>query len=325
MNAVAYPALLGDVGGTNARFAWCSGAGSPPTHIRTLVCDHYPNLEAAIRDYLQQSGLANPQSAAIAIANPVTDDVVQMTNRDWSFSTRALQASLQLQKLRVLNDFTALALAIRGLPRSELFQIGGAPAIPNAAIGILGAGTGLGVSGLFPCGNSWTPIQGEGGHVTLSASNETEFRIIELLAKQFGHVSAERILSGPGLVALYTALCQLQGSVAAPDISAAGITDRALQQHEPLAQQTLELFAGWLGSVAGDLALTLGARGGIYIAGGIVPRWLGWFGESSFRERFEAKGRFKSYLQCIPVWVVTTPDAPALAGAAAALELGSEQ
>ncbi|MEK7811917.1 MAG: glucokinase [Pseudomonadota bacterium] len=325
MNTVAYPALLGDVGGTNARFAWCSAAGSPPIHIRTLACDHYPNLESVIRAYLQQTGLANPQSASIAIANPVTGDVVQMTNRDWSFSISALQKSLQLQKLRVLNDFTALALAIRGLPQSELFQIGGGLAVPNTAIGVLGAGTGLGVSGLIPCGNSWTPIQGEGGHVTLSASNETEFRIFELLAQQFGHVSAERILSGPGLVSLYGAVSQLQGSGVAPDISGADISDRALQQHEPLAMQTLELFAGLLGSVAGDLALTLGARGGVYIAGGIVPRWLGWFERSGFRDRFEAKGRFKSYLQSIPVWVVTTPDSPALAGAAVALELASEQ
>lgn len=324
MNNSAYPALLGDVGGTNARFAWCAAAGSELTHIQNLSCDDHPDLESVIRSYLQQTGLGDPRSAAIGIANPVTGDWVRMTNRDWAFSIQTLQKNLNLQKLLVLNDFTAVALALRGLPKSDLVQIGGGLAKSDCAIGLLGAGTGLGVSGLIPCGNNWTPIQGEGGHVTLSAGNETEYRVIDLLSAQFGHVSAERVLSGQGLVSLYTALCQLNGSSAAADITAADISKHALKLQEPLAMQTLEMFAGFLGSVAGDLALTLGARGGVFIAGGIVPRWLGWFERSSFRERFEAKGRFKTYLQSIPVWVVTTPTSPALAGAAAALLQSSE-
>jgi glucokinase len=324
MSHANYPALLGDVGGTNARFAWCLAPHAPITDVHTLACDHYEGLESAIRDYLKITGLGKPNAASIGIANPVTGDRVQMTNRDWSFSMSTLQENLGLNKLIVLNDFTAVALALQSIQKNDLHQIGGSEAVPNAAIALLGAGTGLGVSGLLPCGNAWTPIQGEGGHVSLTPSNEKEFRVIELLAKQFGHVSAERVLSGPGLSSLYQTLSMLNGNSTNAAILAADISDLALKQKEPLALETLQMFAGFMGSVAGDLALTLGARGGVYIAGGIIPRWLGWFENSSFRERFEAKGRFRSYLNPIPVWVISSTFSPAFIGADCALNQAAE-
>jgi glucokinase len=320
MNNSLYPALLGDVGGTNARFAWQAAAGSELTQVLSLPGDLYPSLELAIRAYLNQTGLPQPQSASIGIANPIAGDFVQMTNRDWSFSIQALQGSLKLRKLLVLNDFTAVALALPSLPSTDRLQIGGGEAVANSAIALLGAGTGLGVSGLIPAGSGWAPIGGEGGHVSLAPGNSLEFKVIEVLAKRFGHVSAERILSGPGLVNLYTALAELQGVKMLNIMTASDISDQALNKKHPLALQSMDIFAGLLGSVAGNLALTLGARGGVYIAGGIIPRWLGWFEQSSFRQRFEAKGRFQSYLQPIPVWVITTPVSPALSGVSIALE-----
>jgi glucokinase len=153
----------------------------------------------------------------------------------------------------------------------------------------------------------------------LAAQNDTEYRVIELIRQRYGHVSAERVLSGQGLVDLYLALRQLKKEAPVDVAGAAEITAWALQDKDPLALQSIEMFAGFLGSVTGDLALTLGARGGVYLGGGIVPRWLGWFETSNFRERFEAKGRFSTYLKDIPVWVINASESPALLGAARSL------
>jgi glucokinase len=179
----------------------------------------------------------------------------------------------------------------------------------------------LGISGLIPGYQSdhWLAISGEGGHATLAAQTDEEYRVIEIIRQRYGHVSAERVLSGQGLVDLYLALRQLQKQTPVNVKGAAEITAWALQDKDPLALQSLEMFTGFLGSVAGDLALTLGARGGVYLGGGIVPRWLGWFESSNFRERFEAKGRFSTYLKDIPVWVINAPESPALLGASRSL------
>jgi glucokinase len=184
---------------------------------------------------------------------------------------------------------------------------------------LLGAGTGLGVSGLIPCAGQWLPIAGEGGHVSLAAQTPEEFRVIERIRQKYGHTSAERVLSGQGLVDLCQALSQERGRT--PTLWSAGeISQAALKDQDPLCLACLDMFSGFLGSVAGDLALTLGARGGVYIGGGIVPRFLGWFETSSFRQRFEAKGRFAPYLSSIPVWVIRAEESPALLGAARALD-----
>ena len=317
----SFPRLLGDVGGTNARFGWQATADSGIEHVLVLPCAAHETLEAAIRTYLELKNLPMPREGALGIANPITGDEIRMTNHHWSFSISEMQRNLGLDRLNVINDFTALALALPSIPSAHLVQIGGTVAIPFAPKALVGAGTGLGVSGLLPtdANDHWVAIAGEGGHVTLAAQTETEYRVIELIRQRYGHVSAERILSGQGLVDLYLALRQLKKETPVDVAGAAEITAWALQDKDPLAQQSIELFTGFLGSVAGDLALTLGARGGVYLGGGIVPRWLGWFETSNFRERFEAKGRFKTYLKEIPVWVINAPESPALLGAARSL------
>ncbi len=316
-----FPRLLGDVGGTNARFGWQASAHSGIEHVLVLPCAAHDTLEAAIRAYLELKNLPMPRVGALGIANPITGDVIRMTNHHWSFSISEMQRNLGLSQLNVINDFTALALALPSIPSSQLVQVGGQTAQPFSPKALIGAGTGLGVSGLLPtdADDHWVPIAGEGGHVTLAAQNDTEYRVIELIRQRYGHVSAERVLSGQGLVDLYLALRQLHKEAPVDVAGAAEITAWALQDKDPLAMQSINMFAGFLGSVAGDLALTLGARGGVYLGGGIVPRWLGWFETSNFRARFEAKGRFKTYLQDIPVWVINAAESPALLGAARSL------
>jgi glucokinase len=317
-----FPRLLGDVGGTNARFGWQANAHSSIEHVLVLPCAAHETLEAAIRTYLEVKSLPMPRAGALGIANPITGDAIRMTNHHWSFSISEMQRSLGLQQLNVINDFTALALALPSIAKDNLVQVGGTVAQAYAPKALIGAGTGLGVSGLIPtdANDHWVAIAGEGGHVTLAAQTESEYRVIELIRQRYGHVSAERVLSGQGLVDLYLALRQLQKQQPVDVAGAAEITAWALQDKDPLALQSIEMFAGFLGSVTGDLALTLGARGGVYLGGGIVPRWLGWFETSQFRERFEAKGRFKAYLKDIPVWVINAAESPALLGAARSLQ-----
>ena len=316
-----FPRLLGDVGGTNARFGWQASAHTGIEHVLVLPCAAYDTLEAAIRTYLELKNLPTPRACALGIANPITGDVIRMTNHHWSFSISDMQRSLGLAQLNVINDFTALALALPSIPLENLVQVGGTAAQAFAPKALIGAGTGLGVSGLLPtdANDHWVAIAGEGGHVTLAAQNDTEYRVIELIRQRYGHVSAERVLSGQGLVDLYLALRQLKKGAPVDVAGAAEITAWALHDKDPLALECIEMFAGFLGSVAGDLALTLGARGGVYLGGGIVPRWLGWFETSHFRERFEAKGRFSAYLKDIPVWVINASESPALLGAARSL------
>jgi glucokinase len=317
-----FPRLLGDVGGTNARFGWQANAHSGIEHVLVLPCAAHETLEAAIRTYLELKSLPMPRAGALGIANPITGDVIRMTNHHWSFSISEMQRSLGLQQLNVINDFTALALALPSIAKDNLVQVGGTVAEAYAPKALIGAGTGLGVSGLMPtdANDHWVAIAGEGGHVTLAAQTESEYRVIELIRQRYGHVSAERVLSGQGLVDLYLALRQMQKQQPVDVAGAAEITAWALQDKDPLALQSIDMFAGFLGSVTGDLALTLGARGGVYLGGGIVPRWLGWFETSQFRERFEAKGRFNAYLKDIPVWVINAAESPALLGAARSLQ-----
>lgn len=322
-NPAAYPRLLGDIGGTNARFGWQAAEGAAISQVQVLPCAEHASLLDAVQSYLQQQGLTVPDCAAFGIANPVTGDQVAMTNHHWRFSVSALREGLGLARFLLLNDFTALALSLTQLPPEQKRAIGGGQAAPDAAIGLIGPGTGLGVSGLLPLGyqNKWLPISGEGGHVSLSAATALEFAAIELLRKRYGHVSAERVISGAGLVDLYHALCELKDGQGREITTPAEVLARAQQLPESTANEALDMFCGFLGSVAGDLALTLGARGGIYIGGGIAPRLGERFAASPFRARFEDKGRFKAYLKDIPTWVIHSPVSPALQGASQALSL----
>lgn len=322
-NPAPFPRLLGDIGGTNARFGWQQAESEPISHVQVLPCAEHASLLDAVKTYLRQQGLSAPPCAAFGIANPVKGDQVAMTNHNWQFSINALRVGMGVERFLLLNDFTALALSLTLLPEAQKRAVGGGHATPNAAIGLIGPGTGLGVSGLLPLGhqNKWIPIAGEGGHVTLSATTALEFSVLQHLQKRYGHVSAERAISGTGLVDLYNALSDMNGDRGRQIATPAEVMAHA--QEEPLstANQAVDMFCGFLGSVAGDLALTLGALGGIYIGGGIVPRMGERFDASPFRERFEDKGRFKSYLQNVPTWVILSPVSPALQGASQALTL----
>lgn len=320
-NSPLAPRLLADVGGTNARFAWQAAAGAPIEDQITLPCADHVTIEAAIRAYLDRIDRPRPRACAIAIANPVHGDRVQMTNHHWSFSISALQQALGFDCLRLINDFTALALALPGLAPEQLYQVGGGQALPDTAIGLLGPGTGLGVSGLVPDGRGgWLPLQGEGGHVSLAPVTQREQIVVDHLIQRYGHASAERAISGMGLVDIHRALCLADGELPPEGWTAAEVSSAALSGHDSRCAESLAMMCALLGSVAGNLALTLGAKGGVYIGGGIVPRLGEWFVNSPFRARFEAKGRFQSYLAGIPVWVITASQSPALDGAARALD-----
>ena len=309
--------LVGDIGGTNARFGLVSPDGDV-LHSRVLADTDYPGIAEAIDAYLaDRGGLPRPRRGAIAIASPVTGDEVRMTNHPWTFSISGLRARQRFHQLLVINDFTAQALALPHLKDGDRLVIGGGSAQPGFPIGVLGPGSGLGVSGLVPSGKKWVPLAGEGGHATMPPYTDRESAALGAMRRHFDHVSAERVLSGPGLVNLYNALAEVDG-VPARQYTAAQITDAATGEDDALCRETTEMFCAMLGTVAGNLALTLGAKGGVYIGGGIVPRLGERFAVSQFRERFAAKGRFRDYLAAIPTFVVTHP-LPAFLGCAAAL------
>ena len=307
--------LIADIGGTNARFALVDGQGrvGEPMVVR---CAEHPGPAEAARAVLAAHGIADrPVRGAFCVACPVTGDVVNLTNSAWHFSIEQVRNALGLERLQVINDFTAVALSVRHVGPEHLLKVGGGSAVEGAPIAVLGPGTGLGVSALVPdSSGQWVALATEGGHATLAATDAREDAVLERLRRRFGHVSAERVLAGAGLVNLYEALADLHGVsplYTAPD----AVSQRALDGSDPLCRETLELFFAMLGTVAGNLALTLGARGGVYLAGGILPRMRDAFAQSSFRRRFEDKGRFRDYLAPIPAWLVVHPQ-PAFAGLA---------
>jgi glucokinase len=314
--------LLADVGGTNVRFGWQGRRGAAIDDIAVLPCADYASLSDAIGAYLQRLDRAAPAHCAIAIANPIVGDTVRMTNRSWTFSIAALKAHHGFERLLLLNDFSALALALPSLRADELRQVGGAAPLPDAARALIGPGTGLGVSGLLPDGaGGWVALEGEGGHGTMAARTPREQSVLQWLDRRYGHASAERAVCGQGLVDLHHALTELDhgGSAATPLRDAADVTAGA-EQGDPVCREAVALFCAFLGTAAGNLALTLGSRGGVYIGGGIVPRLGPLFDASPFRERFEAKGRFRGYLSTMPVFVIQATRSPALLGAANALD-----
>lgn len=317
------PKLIADIGGTNARFALESERGRFDA-IQVLKCADYPTMSDAIRAYLHHpdavaAGADKVKMAGIAIANPITGDVVQMTNHHWSFSISAVEAEFRFSPLVVVNDFTALAMALPHLDDTQKYQVGSGTAQPNAAIGLLGAGTGLGVSGLIPLadGKHWVALDSEGGHTSFSPTNQREIDILQFALKKYAHVSSERFMSGSGLQLIYQALAARAGR-SDSDIDIPEITRRGLSGECTLCAETLATFCEMLGSMAANLAVTLGSKGGIYIGGGIVPRLGKFFDQSNFRKSFVNKGRFAQYLSAIPTFVITEPF-PAFIGISAIL------
>ena len=316
-DAVGETWLVADIGATNARF----GLVSPKRvvlHTRTLAVADHPTIADAIGIYLgERVALPMPHQGALAIASAITGDRVAMTNHPWSFSISALKSQFGFDRLEVINDFTALALALPHLSPADRQPVGGGDPVTGTPIGVLGPGSGLGVSGLVPSRAEWISLSSEGGHATMAPASDRESAVLDHMRRHFDHVSAERVLSGPGLVNLYNTLAALDG-VSSRGYTAAQITDPGIGAADPLCAEATSLFCAMLGTMAANLALTLGARGGIYIGGGVVPRLGQRFAESPFRARFEAKGRFSHYLAAIPTWVVTHP-LPAFLGCAAVL------
>ncbi|MEM5424119.1 bifunctional transcriptional regulator/glucokinase [Paraburkholderia sp. BR14263] len=310
------PRLLADIGGTNARFALETGPGEIG-QVRVYPCAQYPGVAEVIQQYLKDNKIGRVNHAAIAIANPVDGDQVRMTNHDWTFSIEATRRSLGFDTLLVVNDFTALAMALPGLTDSQRVQVGGGQRRQNSVIGLLGPGTGLGVSGLIPADDRWIALGSEGGHASFSPQDEREDIVLQFARKKWPHVSFERVCAGPGLELIYRALAARDKKKLPADLGTAEVVQRA-HDGDALALETVECFCGILGSFAGNIAMTLGSLGGIYIGGGVVPRLGDLFTRSSFRQRFEAKGRFDTYLSNVPTYVITA-EYPAFLGVSAIL------
>lgn len=302
--------LIADIGGTNARFALVYGKAPGWQHERRLKVAEHPSLDAAAKVYLAEVAAAReadqalpPSQGAFCVACPVTGDAVRLTNNSWAFSIRETQQSLGLTRLEVVNDFVGNALACPELGFDSLFPIGGGLAQEGFPVAVIGPGTGLGVALMIPQKDgSWLPIATEGGHVTLAATTDEQDRILAKARASHGHISAERLISGPGLSLLYKLVSNSDQRLAPPEITA-----RALAGADPHATRALTLFCEFLGSTCGNLALTSGALGGVTLMGGILPGMLGFLADSPFRAAFEAKGRFNTYLSKIPTQVVTHP------------------
>ncbi len=307
--------LIADIGATNTRLALVQPGGAV-ARARVFATEDFTGLAEAIDAYLAaENPPVRPTVGVLAVAAPVTGDTVSLTNHPWTFSVDAMRKHFGFTALRVINDFVANALAVQHLTEGDRMQVGGGMPVKGAPVGLLGPGSGLGVSTMIPNGDGEAIfVQGEGGHVTMAAADDREAAVLALMRRRFDHVSAERFLSGPGLINLYNALCELSGEPAAP-LTAAQITNAGIEHEYPRAREATAMFCAMLGTIAGNLALTVGALGGIYIAGGIVPKLGGGFAQSDFRARFEAKGRFRAYLAAVPTYVITHPD-PALLGAA---------
>ncbi len=294
-------ALVGDIGATNARLAMIRSDGTISAP-RVYDSQADSDIAKAILSFLaEERPTGKPDDGVLAIAAVVSGNEVRMINHPWHFLIEDLRIRLGLRELHIINDFAANALAISELGESDIVEVGSGSGVIDAPIGVVGPGTGLG-------------IESEGGHVTMPAATSREAEVLDLMRRRYDHVSAERVLSGQGLVNLYEALCELE-NLSSASFTPAQITDAQIWREDPRTQEATGMFCAMLGTVAGNLALTLGARGGVYITGGIVPKLGRVFFESDFRTRFQAKGRFLNYLEAIPTYVITRP-VPALLGAA---------
>jgi len=297
-------ALVADIGGTNARFALVEEGSVKLVAIEVLPCADYANLDQAIVDYLARAGVGSVSQACFAVASPVREAQVRMTNNHWRFDIDVVKQQFGWRTFKVINDFTAMALGVPHVTRDKLIHICGGPGNPQRPRLVIGPGTGLGVSGLMPIRNGWVPLMTEGGHVDFTPTDETEAAVLKILHARFGRVSVERILCGQGLLNLYQAHTELQG-LSAPLDTPDKITAAALERSDTLAHQVLRHFCTILGRVAGNAALTLGSLGGVYLCGGILPRFINFFRDSPFQSGFEDKGRMRPLMEFIPVYLVT--------------------
>lgn len=305
--------MIADLGGTNLRVARIVEKGAPTEIVSKIRVADCAGLDDALAAAVDAAGAPPPQTAIVAFAGPLGSGPMRLTNHPWDIDPRRLRRRLDLADLILVNDFAAQALALPGFDDSNLRQIGGKAVVDHAAKLVLGPGTGLGVAGLVPSACGWTPVPGEAGHVDLAPGGEEEQSVWRNLRKAEGRVSAETVISGPGLLRLYRAVARDLG---ADPVLTAPQEVTAAADHDRLAARTLSIFARALGRAAGDLALVFLARGGVFLSGGIAPKILPWLEAGEFRAAFEDKAPHGAILRDIPVFVVTAPE-PALAGLAA--------
>jgi len=312
------PILVADIGGTNARFALASVAPKiNVSQLQILATEDYASLQEAALAYLKTTIGPRPTIASIAIAGFVANDLVQMTNCPWSFRKSALANELGMEHVSVQNDFAAIACALPFLANDDLLQVGGKGADPLGSKVVIGPGTGIGVAALAPVGEGWKVLASEGGHVGFAPADDLERQILRTVKHKYPRVSVERIISGQGFATLHQALAALRGETA-PIMTPKEITCEALANPTSHCGQVVDVFCGILGSFAGDMAVTFNATGGVYLAGGILPKIQSFFLNSRFRERFEDKGRL-TYVKDIPTFQIKEKQ-PALVGCAARIE-----
>ncbi|WP_286267289.1 glucokinase [Thalassotalea atypica] len=309
--------LVADIGGTNIRIGLSDSSGNIDA-LSVYQCNQYPSLSAVISQYLSEQQLEHHDiHACLAIACPVENDLITMTNLPWEFSRSQLKQELQLKTLLLINDYTAIAHAIPLLSDNQKVKIGQGEKVAGKPISICGPGTGLGVANLISDNGKWISLSGEGGHVDFAPIDRLELDILRYLHTKYSHVSYEQLLSGLGIEQIYQAIAWSK-QLDVPVVSAEEISKKALTNDCELCSETLAQFCRILGSFAGNLALTLGSFGGVYIAGGIVPRFIDYFNNSEFRKRFEEKGRLSGFNQNIPTYVITESQ-PGILGAASYL------
>ena len=308
--------LVGDVGGTNARFALARMVDGRIVldHHESFPAHEHPTFLGGVKAFLDGCEV-KPSGGVLAVAGAVTEGTIDLTNSPWRVSEGELQ-TLGLNPIRLINDFEALAWGAPIVPEDQLASLGGpTEGLHDAAIAVLGPGTGFGVSALARDSHGREiALPSEGGHACFAPGDVVEDEILRILRRRYDRVSIERLICGPGLLNMHRALAEIDGRETHVD-DPAEITREALEDMNSACGATLARFCAILGAVAGDVALTMGARGGIYIAGGIAPRILPFLKASPFRERFERKGRFQPYMEAIPTKVILHKQA-ALLGAA---------
>ncbi|MBO6754869.1 MAG: glucokinase [Roseibium sp.] len=311
--AFEFPVLVADIGGTNARFALVDTPGAETVFCGSTATAGHAGIGDAIRETVLPGAQNQPKTAIIAVAGPVTGDRIPLTNAAWVVEPKKLMADLGLKQVIVLNDFEAQALALPTLAGEDLEQVG--PGVPrqNSTKFVLGPGTGLGAAAMIHAAQTWVPVPGEGGHVEIGPLSADDLSIWPHIERLGGRIGAEQILSGSGLPRLARAVAKSMGADRSYD-SAADVTKSA-HDGDPVAVKTLNVFAEALGRVAGDFALTLLARGGVYLTGGVTPRIAAFLTDGHFRSAFEAKAPHEALLRTIPTYIVRHPN-PALEGLA---------
>ena len=314
LEQISFPALIGDIGGTNARFALIADAGAAVEHLPTLHTADHATIDDAIRATVFDHTTLRPKTAILALAGPIAGDEVPLTNCDWVVAPKRLIGELGFSDVILLNDFEALSLCLPGLADDDVDPIGGGEHVPLGARVVVGPGTGLGAGALIHARGAWIPVPGEGGHIDLAPMTAGDMALWPHLEHQDGRISGETLLSGSGMVRLYRGLARRDG-IAERFATPADITTAGLAGTDPTAQETVALFAIYLGRLAGNLALVFAATGGVYLAGGISTKIAPALKTGAFREAFVNKYPHRHHLEQMATAIITKPYA-ALAGIA---------